>query len=109
MLIKTTKFKILNYYNFNNYKMDVKDDQEDINEYEAIITSRDVNGAGRVRVVRVVAPMYPTHWINIHPVSVLISVIRVLAYFFHIRGYPRDLQKYLTIISAWINKSTFSD
>ena len=51
---------------------------------------RDVNGAGRVRVV---APSYPTSWINIRPVPVpisvgYISVMRVPAYFVHIRGYP---------------------
>ena len=47
-----------------------------------------------------------------------VSVMWVPAYFLHIRGYPRvprvftkifKKNKYLTIISVWINKSPFSD
>jgi len=49
---------------------------DDIRDGSWSIT-RDVNGAGRVRVV---APPYPTRWI---------LVIQVSAYFFHICGYPR--------------------
>jgi len=41
--------------------------------------NRDVNGAGRVRVV---ALPYPTRWINIYPVPVSISVGYPLC------GYP---------------------
>ena len=72
-------------------------------------------GRGRVRVV---APSYPTRLINIRPVSVSISVMRVPAYFFHICEYPRVpagiyknilKNKYLTLIIVWINKSPFSD
>ena len=53
---------------------------------------RDVNG---VRRVWVVALPYPTCWINIHPVplpvpiSMQVSVMRILTYFFNIHGYPR--------------------
>jgi len=61
-----------------------------------MIPTRDVNGAGRVRVV---VPPYHTRSINIRPVLVPISVMCVPAYFFHIRGYPltvtRGLQNYL--------------
>ena len=45
---------------------------------ESLMT-RDVNGAGRVRVV---APPYPTRWINIRPVPIPISVGYLLC------GYP---------------------
>jgi len=47
-----------------------------------------------------------------------VSIMRVLVYFFHIRGYPHvsaDIyknilkNKYLIIISVWINKSPFLD
>jgi len=58
---------------------------------------RDVNGAGRVRVV---APPYPTRWINIYPVLVPISVRYPLCgyppIFFisvGIHGYPRVFAK----------------
>jgi len=54
------------------------------------IIYRDVNGAGRVRIV---APLYPTRWINIRPVSVLIFVEYPLCgypyFFFHIYEYLR--------------------
>ena len=48
--------------------------------------TRDVNGTGRIQVV---APLYPTRWINIRPIPVPISVMWVPTYFSHIRGYPR--------------------
>jgi len=61
------------------------------------IQARDVNGAGRVRVV---AHSYPTRWINIRPVPVPISVgyplCGYLSIFFipaDIHGYPRVFTK----------------
>ena len=49
---------------------------------------RDVNMVGMVWVI---VPIYPTHWINIRLVSILmsmqVSVMWVPAYFFNIHGY----------------------
>jgi len=57
--------------------------------------SRDVNGVGRVRVV---APPYPTRWINIRPVpvsiSVWVSVIQVLVYFFQLIKFYKIKKNY---------------
>jgi len=62
------------------------------------VPTRDVNGAGRVRVV---APPYPIHLINIRLVPVSISVkyplCGYLPIFFisaGINGYPRVFTKY---------------
>jgi len=58
---------------------------------------RDINGPGRVRIV---APPYPTRWINIRHVPVPISVgyplCGYLSIFFistGIHGYPRVFTK----------------
>jgi len=67
------------------------------NQHQCTGVIRDVNRAGRVRVV---APPYPTHWINICPVPVSISVGYPLCgyppiffIFAGIRGYPRIFTK----------------
>jgi len=65
----------------------------------------DVNRAGRIRVI---APSYPTRWINIRSVLISISVEYPLCGYPHnllistdIHGYPRvftkNKNKYLTI------------
>jgi len=78
----------------NGYSNSLKSHNFRVNQR---VISRDVNGAGRVRVV---VPPYPTRWKNICPVPVSISVgyllCGYLSIFFisaGIHGYPRVFTK----------------
>ena len=80
-------------------------------DHPSLVTTKDVNGAGRVRAGSNSPVPYPLDKYSSRTRTYIrrVSVMRVPAYFFHICEYPRvpaDIyknilkNKYLTIISA---------